>query len=40
VVGLYQINVTVPLSTSTGDNLVVVTIGLVASQAGVTVNVL
>ena len=40
VVGLYQINVTVPLSASTGDNLVVVTIGLVTSQAGVTVNVL
>jgi hypothetical protein len=39
VVGLYQINVTVPLTVSSGDNQVVVTVGSIASQSGVTVNV-
>jgi hypothetical protein len=40
VVGLYQINVTVPLTVSSGDNQVLVTVGSTTSQAGVTVNVL
>ena len=39
VVGLYQINVTVPLTVSSGDNPVLVTVGSTTSQAGVTVNV-
>jgi hypothetical protein len=43
VVGLYQINVTIPLTVSSGDNQVLVTIGPTAnpitSQSGVTVNV-
>lgn len=44
VVGLYQINVTVPVTVSSGDNQVLVTVGpsgsQVTSQLGVTVNVL
>jgi hypothetical protein len=39
VVGLYQINATVPLNASTGDNSVIVTVGAIASQTGVSVNV-
>jgi uncharacterized protein (TIGR03437 family) len=39
VTGLYQINATVPTKASSGDQPVVVTMGGVSSQAGVTVAV-